>query len=120
MLKTLPLSLSLAFFSALAAGPALADSGWDHRSLRSHRPTATDRAEPELAPGERRVGRIVIGAPAASPGAAVPETLQTTTQRQWNDGPLSGNPVQVPWSSREISSRRHNGTHGASHSSPGR
>jgi hypothetical protein len=116
MPKTLPLSLSLAFLSAVAAGPALADSGWDHRAMQSHHEDS-DRTELELAPGERRVGRIVIGTPATSPAAAVPETLPVTTQRQWVQGPLSAPPVSAPWSSRSISAGRHNGTPGVSHSS---
>jgi hypothetical protein len=117
MLKPLPLPASLVLLGALAAAPAFADPGWDHRTLQSHH-QAADRAEPELAPGERRVGRIVIGAPAES--SAVPEQLRTTTQRQWTQGPLTGGPAQKAWSSRKISAGRYEGTPGASHRSPNR
>jgi hypothetical protein len=117
MLKTLPLPASLALLGALAAAPAFADPGWDHRTMQSHH-QATDRAAPELAPGERRIGRIVIGAPATA--TAIPETLRSTTQRQWMQGPLSGGPARAPWSSRKISAGRHDGTPGSSHSSPSR
>jgi hypothetical protein len=119
MLKSLPLPVSFVLLGALAAAPSLADSGWDHRTMQSHH-QATDRAAPELAPGERRIGRIVIGAPAANPGAGVPDTLPATTQRQWIQGPLSGGPARMPWSSRKITAGRHDGTPGASHSSPSR
>ena len=43
---------------------------------------ATEPAEQPLAPGEQRIGRIIVGAPAPS-RAAVPDTLEHTTQRQW-------------------------------------
>jgi hypothetical protein len=92
MLKLLSLVLSIAAVLLLRAGAASGDpaQGWDHRSLASHH-DAVDRQEVPLAPGEKRVGRIIIGAPTAS-DAAVPDSLDTATQRQWvqrgsfNDG----------------------------------
>jgi len=81
MLKPLPLAPLLAFAGLLAAAPALAADGWDHRAMQSHH-TAVDRAPRELAPGETRVGRIEIGA-VSSTRTEVPETLPTATQRQW-------------------------------------
>jgi hypothetical protein len=117
MPKLLPLPASLLLLGSLVAAPAVADPGWDHRALQSHH-RATDAAEPELGPGERRVGRVVIGAPATS--TAMPETLRSTTQRQWTQGPLTGGTARAPWSSRKINAGRYDGTPGASHSSPNR
>lgn len=119
MLRSLPLPLSFALLGALAA-PAFADPGWNHRSMQSHH-RATDGAELELGPGERRVGRIVIGAPAESSSAAVPDTLHTTTQRQWiQRNSFSGGEPTPGFKAPKIRARRHDGTHGASHSSPSR
>jgi hypothetical protein len=119
MLKSLPLPFSFALFGFLAAAPASAE-GWDHRAMQSHH-QSVDRAEPELAPGERRVGRIVIGAPAPSAGAGVPETLPSTTQRQWlQRSSFSGGPPSGAFNAPKVRAGRHDGTHGASHSSPSR
>jgi hypothetical protein len=65
---------------ATGAGGAAAE-GWDHRGMQSHH-QAVERSEPALAPGEVRIGRITIGAPAPE-RAAVPDTLEQSTQRQW-------------------------------------
>ena len=121
MLKLLPLACSLTLLGTLVAAPALADSGWDHRSMQSHHRT-TDRPERELAPGEKRVGRILIGAPATTTSAAVPETLDSATQRQWiQRGSFSdGNPGPV-FDAPRVRAGRYDGTPGVSHSSsPGR
>jgi hypothetical protein len=120
MLKLLPLTPALALLGALAAAPALADSGWDHRGMQSHH-RATDRQEPELAPGDKRVGRILIGAPATSPSAAVPETLDNHTQRQWVQRPsFSGPAPSLDFNAPRVRAGRHDNTPGVSHSSPGR
>jgi len=79
MPKLLPLACSLTLLGVLVAAPALAD--WDHRSMRSHY-KAEERTEPQLAPGEKRVGPILIGVPATTTRAAVPETLDSAAQRQ--------------------------------------
>jgi hypothetical protein len=119
MLRSLPLPLSFALLVGLAA-PAFSDPGWDHRAMQSHH-QATDDAELELGPGERRVGRIVIGAPAESSRAGVPDTLDATTQRQWiQRGSFSGGPTTPSFNAPKIRAGRHDGTHGASHSSPSR
>jgi hypothetical protein len=101
MLKKLPLASSIAVLALLGAAPVLADPGWDHRSLASHHDTV-DRAEVPLAPGEKRVGRIIIGTPAPAPDAAVPGTLPTATQRQWvqrnsfGDANAGSGPLKAP------------------------
>ena len=119
MLKLLPLAPSLTLLGMLLAAPALADAGWDHRSMQSHH-QATDRSEPQLAPGEKRVGRILIGAPATT-SAAVPETLETATQRQWiqRGSFTDGNPTPA-FNAPRVRAGRYDGTPGASHSSPSR
>ena len=65
-----------------ASGPgAGAASAWDHRGMQSHHRSPAP-AERPLAPGETRIGRITIGAPAAS-NRQTPDTLEHTTQRTW-------------------------------------
>jgi hypothetical protein len=118
--KTLPLLTSLTLLGALAAAPALADAGWDHRAMQSHH-QAADRVEPRLAPGEKRVGRILIGAPAATPNAAVPETLESATQRQWHQrSSFSDGGSGTKFNAPRVRAGRYDGTPGVSHSSPGR
>ena len=120
MLKLLPLAPSLTLLGILVAAPALADAGWDHRSMQSHH-QATDRAEPQLAPGEKRVGRILIAAPATTSSATVPETLGTATQRQWIQRSSFNDASPAPaFNAPRVQARRHDGTPGASHSSPSR
>jgi hypothetical protein len=118
MLKKLPLTLPL--LALALAAPASADSGWDHRAMQSHH-SAVDRAEPRLAPGEKRVGRIVIGSAAPSPSVQVPETLGVATQRQWiQRGSFSGPNPSPAFSAPRVRAGRYEGTPGVSHSSPGR
>lgn len=113
----LPLA-PLALLGAIAAPPAFAE-GWDHRAMQSHH-QAVDRQEPRLAPGERRVGRIVIGTAASRP-SAVPETLEHATQRQWiQRGSFSGGNAGPAGSGKKIRASRHDGTPGVSHRSPSR
>jgi hypothetical protein len=120
MLKLLPLAPSLTLLGMLLAAPALADTGWDHRSMQSHH-QATDRSEPQLAPGEKRVGRILIGAPATTSSAAVPETLETATQRQWiQRNSFGGGSPSPAFNAPRVRAGRYDGTPGASHSSPSR
>jgi len=120
MLKLLPLATSLTLLGTLATAPALADSGWDHRSMQSHH-QATDRAEPQLAPGEKRVGRILIGAPATMSSAAVPETLDSATQRQWIQRSTftDGGQTQT-FNAPRVRAGRYDGTPGSSRSTPSR
>ena len=67
------------------------------------------------------MGRIVIGAPAERPRAGVPDTLHRTTQRQWiQRSSFSGGEPTPAFDAPKIRSRRYDGTHGASHSSPSR
>jgi len=120
MLKTLPLAPTLTLLGVLVAAPAFAETGWDHRSMQSHY-QAEDRTERPLAPGEKRVGRIVIGAPATTSRVAVPETLETATQRQWiQRGSFSDGSRGPAFAAPRIQAGRHDGTHGVSHSSPAR
>jgi hypothetical protein len=81
MPKLLPLAHSLALLFVLVAAPALAESGWDHRSMRSHY-KAEERAEPQLAPGERRVGPILVGVAATTTRTAAPETVDSAAQQE--------------------------------------
>ena len=118
MPKPLRLAPFFALAGLLAAAPALAGESWDHRAMQSHH-QAVDRVERKLAPGEKRVGRIELGA-AASSSAQVPETLPTATQRQWIQRGSFNDPTPQAPSGTKIQAGRHNGTHGASHSSPGR
>jgi hypothetical protein len=120
MLKLLPLATSLTLLATFAAPPARADSGWDHRSMQSHH-QATDRAEPQLAPGEKRVGRILIGAPATTPSAGVPETLPAATQRQWiQRGSFTEATPTPAFNAPRVRAGRYDGTPGASRSSSSR
>ncbi|MGH7287512.1 MAG: hypothetical protein ACREI8_05775 [Myxococcota bacterium] len=66
--------------SGISATGASAEP-WDHRGMQSHHRAAPPVEHP-LAPGETRQGRITIGTPAA-PAERVPDTLEQTTQRQW-------------------------------------
>jgi hypothetical protein len=117
MLKKLPLTLPL--LALTLAAPALAES-WDHRAMQSHH-TAVDRVEPRLAPGEKRVGRIVIGSAAESPSAQVPQTLGTATQRQWiQRGSFTDPNPNRAFNAPRVRAGRYDGTPGVSHSSPGR
>lgn len=92
MPKLLPLAHSLALLGVLVAAPALAESGWDHRSMRSHF-KAEERTEPQLAPGEKRVGPILVGVAATTTRAAVPETVDSAAQpeRIQRDSSADGN-----------------------------
>jgi hypothetical protein len=121
MRKLLLSVTSLALLGALGAAPALAEAGWDHRALRSHH-QAADRREPTLAPGEKRVGRILIGAPAGTSRAATPETLETATQRQWiQRGSFEGGGGGPAFNPPRVRAIRRDGTPGvSSRSSPGR
>lgn len=120
MLKLLPLAPSLTLLGVLVAAPALAESGWDHRSMQSHH-QATDRAEPQLAPGEKRVGRILIGAPATTSRTGVPETLPTATQRQWiQRGSFTDANPRPAFNAPRVRASRHDGTPGVSRSSSSR
>jgi hypothetical protein len=119
MLKKLPLASPVLLLAALAA-PALAGPGWDHRTMQSHH-TAVDRVEPRLAPGEKRVGRIVIGSAAEGPSAQVPQTLDAATQRQWiQRGSFSDPTPNRAFNAPRVRAGRYDGTPGVSHSSPGR
>jgi hypothetical protein len=120
MLKLLPLAPSLTLLGILVAAPALADPSWDHRSMQSHH-QATDRAEPQLAPGEKRVGRILIGTASATSRSSVPETLETATQRQWiQRGSFTDGTRAPTFNAPRVRAGRYDGTPGASHSSPSR
>jgi hypothetical protein len=66
--------------AGLVAGAASAEA-WDHRGMQSHH-RSTPPVEPALGEGETRFGRITIGASSAS-HREIPDTLEHTTQRQW-------------------------------------
>ena len=111
MRKMLQLATPLTLSGLLVAAAALA-ADWDHRGMQSHH-QAVDRVEPKLAPGERRIGRITIGAPAPT-SAAVPQTLSTATQRPWEQrssfvGPTAPSTGATP----RITAGRHENTPGS-------
>ncbi len=119
MLKTLPLAPSFLLAGLLVAAPVLAAEAWDHRAMQSHH-QAVDRVERPLAPGEKRIGRVEIGAVAPS-SAQVPETLPTSTQRQWlQRGNFTDTTPRESSSVPRIQAGRHDGTPGVSHSSSSR
>jgi hypothetical protein len=118
MLDKLPLA-PIALLGMIAAAPALAE-GWDHRAMQSHH-QAADRRAPQLAPGEQRIGRILIGTAASQPSAQVPETLESATQRQWIQRHSFSEASPAPAASTpRIQAGRHDGTPGVSHRSPSR
>ena len=111
MRKMLHLAPLLLLSGLLVAGAALAAEEWDHRGMQSHH-QAVDRVEPKLAPGEKRIGRITIGAPAPA-SAAVPPTLSTATQRQWEQrGSFVGPSAPSDGPSPRITAGRHENTPG--------
>ena len=118
MPKTLHLATTLTLFGILGAAAAFAGEEWDHRAMQSHHQDV-DRVEQQLAPGEKRVGRITIGAPAPS-STEVPETLHTATQRQWvqrsSFGPAAPGPTG---NAPHLQAGRHEGVPGG-HSTPSR
>jgi hypothetical protein len=120
MPKTLHLAPSFALAALLVGAPAFAGEAWDHRGMQSHHP-GTDRVERPLAPGEKRIGRIEIGSATAS-ATEVPETLHTTTQRQWiqRGSFAGGEPGPSKAGAPRVRAGRHDGTPGVSHSSPSR
>jgi len=116
--KLLPLATSLALLGALGATAARADEAWDHRAMQSHHQDV-DRAERPLAPGERRIGRITIGAISASP-TSVPETIPSATQRQWVQRGSFGDSTPSPaFNAPRVQAARHDNTPGA-YVQPGR